>query len=92
MYLLHEHVDLRYRWCAWIREIVNPSGGDGIFIFLAEWIVSVILLFTAGILIDYIRSRLFKAVSPVLRNTLPGRWLEKLDMEMAGKEQEDEKA
>ncbi|MBD5473504.1 MAG: acyltransferase [Lachnospiraceae bacterium] len=92
VYLLHEHVDLRYRWYAWFREIVNPSGGDGIIIFLAEWIVSVILLFGAGILIDYIRSVLFKAVSPVLRNTVPGRWLIKLDMEMAGKEQGDGKA
>ncbi|MCM1125410.1 MAG: acyltransferase [Lachnospiraceae bacterium] len=86
VYLLHEHVDLRYRWYGWVRGIVNPSGRDGMTAFLAEWLVSVLLLFTAGIFIDYLRSRLFRAVSLRLENTAPGRFLKKLDREMEGKE------
>lgn len=86
VYLLHEHVDLRYRWYGWVKGIVNPSGRDGMTAFLAEWFASVLLLFTAGILIDYLRSRLFWAASLKLENTAPGRFLKKLDQEMAGKE------
>lgn len=91
VYLLHEHVDLRYRWYEAVRRTVNPSGRDGIVMFLAEWIVSVILLFGAGIFIDYIRSILFQRVSSALSGTAPGRWFKKLDVEMEGKEQENEK-
>lgn len=92
VYLLHEHVDLRYRWYEAVKQVVDPSGQDGILLFLAEWIVSVILLFGAGMLIDYIRSILFKGVSSALSGTAPGRWLRRLDVEMEGKEQENEKA
>lgn len=91
VYLLHEHVDLRYRWYEAVKGVVNPSGKDGISIFLVEWIVSVILLFVAGILIDYIRNLIFKGASLALSGTAPGRWLERLDLEMTGKEQENEK-
>lgn len=91
VYLLHEHVDLRYRWYGWMKGIVNPAGREGMIAFLAEWVVSVMILFGAGILIDCLRSRLFQAASLGLRNTAPGRWLKKLDIEMAGREQKDEK-
>lgn len=87
IYLLHEHVDLRYRWYWWIKGMVNPSAKTGVGVFFLELIVCVIILFIAGLLIDYIRSVVFKAVGGVLKNTAACRWLCKLDGEMEeGKE------
>lgn len=86
VYLLHEHVDLRYRWYEAVKGTVNPSGQEGISMFLTEWIVSIILLFGAGILIDFIRSLIFKGVSSALSGTAPWRWLGRLDAQMEGKE------
>lgn len=86
VYLLHEHVDLRYRWYEAVKGTVNPSGQEGISMFLAEWIVSIILLFGAGILVDFIRSLIFKGVSSALSGTAPWRWLGRLDAQMEGKE------
>lgn len=82
VYLLHEHVDLRYRWYWWIRDAVNPSGKTGAGAFFLELIVSVAILFLAGLLIDYIRSLLFQAAGRVWKDTAVGCFLKKIDGEM----------
>lgn len=84
VYLLHEHVDLRYRWYWWVREAVNPSGKTGVGAFFLELLVSVVILFAAGILIDYIRSVLFKTAGVFLKKTAACRLLDKFDKEMSG--------
>ena len=82
VYLLHEHVDLRYRWYWRIRDMINPSGKTGVGAFFLELIVSVVILFLAGLLIDYIRSLLFKVAGRMLKNAAVGRFLKKVDDEM----------
>lgn len=82
VYLLHEHVDLRYRWYWWIRNWINPSGKTGIGVFFWELSVCVVILFTAGIFIDYVRSIFFKAAGKLFKNTAACRFLQRLDEEM----------
>lgn len=82
VYLFHEHVDLRYRWYWWIKGIVNPAGKTGAGAFFLELIVCVVILFTAGLLIDYVRSMIFKAAGSGLKMTGVCRLLNKLDGEM----------
>lgn len=82
VYLLHEHVDLRYRWYWWIKGAVNPSGEKGMGAFFLELIACAVILFTAGIFIDYIRTVLFKAAGALFGNTAAGRVLKRLDREM----------
>lgn len=83
IYLLHEHVDLRYQWYGWIRELVNPQGKDGIAFFVLELVESVAVLFAAGILIDFIRSKLSALPAGWLKKTRAGRAVSRLDAEMA---------
>lgn len=82
VYLLHEHVDLRYRWYGWIKGVVNPSGKNGLGIFFLELFSCVAILFTAGIFIEYVRTVLFQAVGKRLQNTAVVRFLKGLDREM----------
>ena len=82
VYLLHEHVDLRYRWYGWIKGVVNPSGKTGLGIFFLELFSCVAILFTAGIFIEYVRTVLFQAVGKRLQNTAVVRFLKGLDREM----------
>ena len=82
VYLLHEHVDLRYRWYWWIKDAVNPSGETGMAAFFVELSGCVIILFTAGLFIDYIRKILFAAAGTLLGNRAIGRSLKRLDGEM----------
>ena len=83
IYLLHEHVDLRYQWYGWLGKLVNPRGKDGIAFFALELIESVAVLFVAGILIDFIRSKLFALLAAWLKRTKAGRAVSRLDAEMA---------
>ena len=90
VYLLHEHVDLRYRWYWWVRQIINPLDKTGLGVFFLELLVSVVILFAAGLLIDYIRSVIFKTVSMLSKKTAVRRILDNFDREMCGFEKPDE--
>lgn len=57
VYLLHEHIGLRYLWPQWFA--VNQYG-QTVF-FLPHLIVTVLVVFAAGVLVDYVRSLLFRA-------------------------------
>lgn len=83
IYLLHEHVDLRYQWYGWLSKLVNPQGKGGIGFFLVELLFCVAVIFAAGVLIDFIRSRLFALLAIWLKRTKAGRALSRLDVEMA---------
>ena len=80
VYLFHEHIDLRYLWYDSIKAVINPQGKGGILYFLRELIFCVLLLFTAGIVIDWIRSRIFALVGKIFYNTKPGRRLTEMDL------------
>lgn len=79
VYLFHEHIDLRERWYGWLRERINPTGREGVLFFLWELFFCTALLFAAGILIDWIRSRLFGMAKAMLGNTKLFRKLRELD-------------
>lgn len=79
IYLLHEHIDLRERWYGWLKQIVNPSGKEGVLIFLGELIFCTVLLFAAGILIDWIRDIGLGAAGSILGKTRLSRKLKELD-------------
>ncbi len=79
VYLLHEHIDIRYLWYGWLKNLINPTAQSSMAYFLLELIFCVIVVFTAGITIDWIRSLLFKSVAKVLKNTMIGRGMQKLD-------------
>jgi len=79
VYLFHEHMDLRDRWYETFRQILNPGGKEGILSFLWELFCSVLLLFTAGILIDWIRSGIFRMGKTILGRTKFSRKLEEMD-------------
>lgn len=65
IYLLHEHPDIRHIWYPFLSRIINPRSRDGAVMFLAELVFSVVILFAAGIFIEWIRTLLFDLI---------GRW------------------
>ncbi len=59
IYLLHEHVDIRDCWYGRLKAIVNPSGSTGVVTFFAEWIFCLLVVCIAGLLVDWVREKLF---------------------------------
>ncbi|MCM1136199.1 MAG: acyltransferase [Clostridium sp.] len=68
VYLFHEHIDLRDRWYGWIRGIVNSEGREGMLFFAWELLCSIVILFAAGLVIDWIRSILFAKSARILHH------------------------
>ena len=79
VYLLHEHIDLRMLWYGWLKNMINPNDNISIAYFILELIFCVIILFVAGILIDWIRSLLFGIIQKIMAPTKPGQEIMKLD-------------
>ncbi len=63
VYLLHEHMDVRALWYGWLGGIINPEGNYGGGVFFKEMVFCVVILFAAGIIIDWFRSMLFSFVT-----------------------------
>lgn len=57
VYLLHEHIGIRYVWTDWLK--VEKYGQTAWL--LPHLAASVLCVFTVGIIVDYMRSLLFKA-------------------------------
>lgn len=79
VYLLHEHIDLRFRWYEWIKGLINPGNKEGMPFFLWELICCAVILFGAGIFIDWIRSMLFAGVRRIMGKTVLFEKIRKLD-------------
>ncbi len=58
VYLLHEHVLIRYEWPKWL--FADRIGNCGVLI--AYWLVAILLVFTVGILVDALREALFRLI------------------------------
>lgn len=75
VYLLHEHQDIRYLWPTWchVREISQTPW------FLLHYVVTILGIFTLGIMIDWGRSKIFTGIGKRLKNGRIDRRLEQLD-------------
>ncbi len=62
VYLLHENIEIRYLWPEWFGATDFPKGSWSVL----NWIISIFVVFTAGIIVDYLRSLLFKGVEIVI--------------------------
>lgn len=59
VYLLHEHILVRYQWMKWLHvESVQES-----FLFIPHMFGSVLLVYAAGTVVDYVRAWIFRGVS-----------------------------
>lgn len=80
IYLLHEHVDIRYQWYPFLKGLINPKGNTGMLPFLTELLFCAAILFLAGILLDWLRSVLFCGAGKVCRATGLYSKIEALDL------------
>lgn len=81
VYLLHEHVDIRKKWYPFLSSVLNPSGKENFGVFIFELLISLLLLFAAGLAIDCIRELLFQKIAGRLQNTALMRRMKTLDEE-----------
>ncbi len=64
VYLLHEHVAIRYEWQKWIYHILGKPNHTISLLLIT--LLSVLLIFAAGILVDMLRVLIFKGLHGLL--------------------------
>lgn len=62
VYLLHMHVDIRENWYQWTKMLFGNLHRMGFFGMILNMMITVIFVFTVGILVDFTRSMIFKVV------------------------------
>ena len=62
VYLLHEHIYVRYLWPRWF----GAGASWNVWIFIGGTIGTVLIVFSIGILVDYLRSLVFKVGSKLI--------------------------
>ena len=62
-YLLHEHVLVRNLWPQWLS--VAPTENIAVFLFDLLWKVSLVL--AVGLILDWLRSLVFKGIGRAFR-------------------------
>lgn len=81
VYLLHEQVEIRYLWPAWL----GASAESGVFGFVLRAIGSVLAVFAVGILVDMLRGLLFGLIGRLLKGGRLDKWMDRVDAKIAGR-------
>ena len=82
VYLFHENLEIRTRWLFWMESLFGPVSKTNPGAFLLHLLLSVTVIFLAGIFIDWIRSVFFEFMARLLRTSRLMRWLNRLDREL----------
>ena len=69
VYLLHEHIDIRDNWYGWLKGIINKGSRSGFLYFFIELIFCLVVVFVAGIFVDFLRRCIFRFVANAIKNT-----------------------
>jgi surface polysaccharide O-acyltransferase-like enzyme len=75
VYLLHEQVDIRFRWPGWLAA----GTGGSVILVLLRCLGSVFLVFTLGIIIDMLRGWIFGLAGRLFGSTRLSRMLDRID-------------
>lgn len=62
VYLLHEHLEIRYLWPEWL----GANGDDNILAFIIRCVIAVLIVYVIGTLVDMVRKYLFTVLEKVL--------------------------
>lgn len=79
VYLLHMHIEIKDRWVIWLEHLIGDLQRDSVMSYLVHLIFSVVVVFAAGIFVDWIRKNIFDYVGRVLEKTLLFRAIKQWD-------------
>ena len=82
VYLLHMHVEIRDRWVEWMESLMGSVPTYSVPLFAWHAVRSILLVFLAGIFVDWIRKMIFDYVGRVLHDTWLFKQVRKLDEEL----------
>ena len=88
VYLLHEHLLVRYQWPLWL----GSQRVQGAWDLLVFWILGILCVFTVGVVTDFVRDRLFRLMACLPPIKVLGGLIRKADGIFASQAEELQKA
>ena len=82
VYLLHMHVEIRDRWVVWLEQLIGQVPVDSVPLFAWHVIRSILIVFAAGIFVDWIRLMIFDFMGRVFHDTWLFKKIRQLDEEL----------
>lgn len=80
VYLLHEHIYVRYEWPFWL----GAAKCDSVLSLSGYWLSGILTVMVTGLAIDYVRSILFKSVGKLLAGSKLDKVLRNVDNRING--------
>jgi surface polysaccharide O-acyltransferase-like enzyme len=82
VYLLHMHVEIRENWVSWISGFIGEVPTYSVPKFAWHALLTIIIVFVAGIFVDFIRKIVFDYVGRVLKDTRLFKKIRQLDEDL----------
>ena len=82
VYLLHMHIEIRDRWVSWIAGLIGEVPMHSVPLFAWHALRSILIVFVAGIFIDFLRKMIFDYLDRVLSGTVLYKKIRDLDEEL----------
>lgn len=80
VYLLHEHILIRYEWVKWLQ--VAPT--ENMLTFVGALLLKCLAVLAIGLFLDWIRAKVFFVVVKLLQNTKISKVIRKADVLLKG--------
>lgn len=82
VYLVHMHLEIRDRWVIWMEHLMGQVPMYSVPLFAWHAFRSVVIVFVAGIFVDWIRKTIFDYVGRVMKDTWLFRKIRQLDEDL----------
>ena len=82
VYLLHMHIEMKDRWVEWIEHIIGPVPTYSVPLYALHLAASIVIIFAAGVFVDWIRKMIFEYVGRVLHDTWLFNKIRQLDQDL----------
>ena len=79
VYLIHEHIEIRDRWLIWLQNLIGPIPYSSVLLFAWHMVRCVLIVFCAGIFVDWVRMIIFEYLGRVLGETGLFKWIKEWD-------------
>lgn len=80
VYLLHEHIYVRYEWPFWL----GADRCDSVISLLGHWALAVVIVMACGLAVDFVRNVLFRQAGKALAGGRLDRALQSVDDRVNG--------
>ncbi len=82
VYLLHMHIEIKDRWVNWISHLIGEVPHDSVPLYGLHLLESIIIVFVAGVFVDWVRKIIFDYVGRVMANTWLFKKIKQLDEDL----------